>query len=98
MPPYGEEEWISWGYYPKNLAILFILIIALYTCIPLPRMACVLIGILVSASHFIALVVEYVMFVGGKNNDGVTNDDGQGKSVDSSEYSSYMLRLVSYFS
>ena len=88
FPPYGSEEWIEYGYYPKNFAIIFILIIALYTCIPLPPKICLVTGILVSVAHFAALITEYVIVTNGKNEE---------KIDETSEYTSYMYRLVSYF-
>ena len=89
IPPYGREDWIAYGYYPKNFAILFILIIALYTCIPLPSKICLLTGILVSIAHFTALVTEYVIVTNKKDNEEETDEP--------SEYAAYMFRLVSYF-
>ena len=87
FPPYGSEEWIDYGYYPKNFAIIFILVIALYTCIPLPPKICLVTGILVSIAHFAALITEYVIFTNGKNEEEID---------ETSEYTSYMYRLVSY--
>ena len=80
---------MDYGYYPKNFAIIFILIIAIYTCIPLPPKICLVTGILVSIAHFAALITEYVIITNGKNEE---------KIDETSEYTSYMYRLVSYFS
>ena len=78
---------MDYGYYPKNFAIIFILIIAIYTCIPLPPKICLVTGILVSIAHFAALITEYVIITNGKNEE---------KIDETSEYTSYMYRLVSY--
>ena len=88
VPPYGGFEWNTWGYYPKNCAIIFILIIALYTCVPFHPKSCFMLGIIVSIAHFIALVVEYVTTV--------LVQDNEKTSDDTSDYSHYMLRLVRY--
>ena len=71
------------------LPIIFILIIALYTCTPFPPKSCFVLGITVSIAQIIALVVEYVTTV-VLPNDEKTIDD-------TSQYSYYMLRLVRYF-
>ena len=89
LPQIGPEGLIAYGYFPKHFAILFILIIALYTCIPLPPTFCIITGVLVSIAHFATLVAEYVI-VTNKNNEEEESDE-------TSEYASYMFRLVSSF-
>ena len=89
LPQIGPDGLIAYVYFPKHFAILFILIIALYTCIPLPPSFCIITGVLVSIAHFATLVAEYVI-VTNKNNEEEENDE-------TSEYTSYMFRLVSNF-
>ena len=43
---------------PRTLAPLFILVLVLYTCLPLPAKASVATGILVSAVHLFAMIIS----------------------------------------
>ena len=54
----------------------------------MPPKICLVTGILVSVAHFAALITEYVIVTNGKNEE---------KIDETSEYTSYMYRLVSYF-
>lgn len=76
-----------WGCYPKNFAILFILVIALYTCLPLPPKANAVIGILVSITHLIAIAIEYAA------NNGTHHNEASSSAY--TKYSTYMVQLVS---
>ena len=86
IPPYGHDEWSEWGYYPKNFAIVFVLIVSLYTCIPIPPVACISVGALVSVLHLIALLVEYMKIPDLGNTDQII--------VEGTVYAGYTLKLV----
>ena len=86
IPPYGHDEWSEWGYYPKNFAIVFVLIVSLYTCIPIPPVACISVGALVSVLHLIALLVEYINIPDLANTDQII--------VEGTVYAGYTLKLV----
>ena len=86
IPPYGHDEWSEWGYYPKNFAIVFVLIVSLYTCIPIPPVACISVGALVSVLHLIALLVEFINIPDLANTDQII--------VEGTVYAGYTLKLV----
>ena len=86
IPPYGHDEWSEGGYYPKNFTIVFVLIVSLYTCIPIPPVACISVGALVSVLHLIALLVEYINIPDLDNTDKTV--------VEGTVYAGYTLKLV----